>query len=285
MISMDTAPDTQRAWKRWVLIGAGVLVLAGLVLGPRIPQFADYNHFADTRTIWNIPNFWNVVSNVPFLIVGLWGLLALGRNAARARQFPTAHARLLTIDRWCLGVFFAGVALTAFGSSYYHLEPNNTRLIWDRIPIAIAFMGLLCALVAERVSLRAAGWLLGPLVLAGAGSVLHWYWTETRGESDLRINAAVQAGTMVVVILCALLYRPRYLANGFIWWSVAGYALAKVFEMTDRGTLELLTVGGVPWLSGHTIKHVLAAIGPGLIAAAVWRGYRASQTCSATRPS
>jgi len=69
---------------------------------------------------------------------------------------------------------FVGLILTAAGSSYYHLQPDNTRLVWDRLPIVIVLMSLLAAIVAERMSLRA-GLLLMPLLLfIGVGSVLQW---------------------------------------------------------------------------------------------------------------
>jgi hypothetical protein len=44
-------------------------------------------------------------------------------------------------ERWLYLVMFAGLSLTAFGSGYYHLAPDNARLVWDRIAIMMVFMG------------------------------------------------------------------------------------------------------------------------------------------------
>ena len=68
---------------------------------------------------------------------------------------------------------FVGVGLTTLGSSYYHLAPDNARLVWDRLPMSVGFMGLLTALLAERISLPVSRWLFGPLLVVGAASVRH----------------------------------------------------------------------------------------------------------------
>ena len=62
--------------KRPVLIFCGLVAgsLAGLLLLPPISQDQGYHHFADQRTLFGVPNFWNVVSNLPFMAVGSVGL-------------------------------------------------------------------------------------------------------------------------------------------------------------------------------------------------------------------
>src|SRR5262245_54252564 len=89
----------------FVFLGLLAASLGGLMLLPPIPQDQDYHQFADQRIIIGIPNFWNVVSNLPFLAVGAAGL-------RRFRDNPAAI------------VFFLGVFLTGIGSSYYHWDPN-----------------------------------------------------------------------------------------------------------------------------------------------------------------
>ena len=59
-----------------------LIAVAGLLL-PRIPQPQSYHVFADQRSFLGIPNFANVVSNIPFAVVGLWGLVFLLRSNAR----------------------------------------------------------------------------------------------------------------------------------------------------------------------------------------------------------
>ena len=150
-----------------VLIVLGVTVACALVLVfvPPIPQPLAYHHFADQRMLWGIPNFADTASNIPFLIVGIWGMVVIFRGSIKFID---------TRERWPYLIFFAGVALTCAGSSYYHLAPDNNRLVWDRLPMTLAFMSLLAAIIAERIGLRAGLALLAPLLLLGFASV--WYW-------------------------------------------------------------------------------------------------------------
>ena len=60
-----------------VLLGLMAASLAGLLLLPPIPQDQSYHQFADQRAMLGIPNFWNVVSNFPFIAIGAVGLAAI----------------------------------------------------------------------------------------------------------------------------------------------------------------------------------------------------------------
>src|SRR4051812_18029238 len=103
-----------------------ILIAAFLLHGP-VAQYAHYHQFADTRTLFGLPNAADVLSNLGFALVGLWGLLCLWpkrRSAALAAGWPG----------YCL--FLVTLILTAAGSSYYHLAPDDARLVWDRLPIA-----------------------------------------------------------------------------------------------------------------------------------------------------
>src|SRR5215467_13015198 len=148
--------------------GLTAVSLAGLLLLPPIPQDQSYHQFADQRTIFGIPNFWNVVSNIPFLAVGLAGL-------RRFRQDPATV------------VFFLGVFLTGFGSSYYHWDPSDGTLFWDRLPMTLGFVAILCGAIAERIDATAGRVLLWPLLVLGVFSLLWWRWAD-----DLRLYAWVQ---------------------------------------------------------------------------------------------
>jgi hypothetical protein len=204
--------------------------LAGLLLVPAIPQDQSYHQFADQRIIFGIPNFWNVVSNLPFLAVGAAGLWRFRDNPATV-------------------VFFLGVFLTGIGSSYYHWTPNDGTLFWDRLPMTLSFAAILALVVEERVSPQAGAILLWPALAIGVFSLLLWRWTD-----DLRLYFWVQFFPGLAVILLFLLYPPRY--TGTRYWIAAGvlYALAKVFEFTDD---PIYSLGGL--LSGHTLKHFAAA--------------------------
>jgi Ceramidase len=204
--------------------------LAGLLLLPPIPQDQSYHQFADQRAIFGIPNFWNVVSNLPFLAVGAAGLW----------RFPNDPATI---------VLFLGIFLTGIGSSYYHWNPNDLTLFWDRLPMTLAFAAILALVVAERVNARAGAILLWPALAIGLFSLLLWLWTD-----DLRLYFWVQFFPGLALLLLFLLYPPKY--TGTYYWIVAAglYALAKVFEFSDHA---IFSVGYL--LSGHTLKHLTAA--------------------------
>ena len=148
---------------------------------------------------------------------------------------------------------FAGLLLTAFGSAYYHLDPGNARLVWDRLPIMIVFMALVDAVIAERVSVNVGLWLLPALLAIGVGSVLQWRDSELHGHGDLRFYAAVQVYAIVVLLL-ALLLPPKYTCGSDFAVVVGLYVLAKILETADR---QIFAVGHI--VSGHTLKHLAAA--------------------------
>lgn len=213
-----------------ILYGLMVISLAGLMLLPPFLQSQGYHGFADQRTLLGIPNFWNVVSNVPFIAVGAAGLLRLRRDS-------------ITI------VLFLGIFLTGFGSAYYHLNPNDSTLFWDRLPMTLCFAAILAAVVEERVDARAGVVLLRPLVAIGIFSLLLWRWTD-----DLRLYAWAQFFPFVTLILILQFFPAKF--TGAPYWiaATALYALAKVLEYYDEA---IFSVGSI--LSGHTLKHLAAA--------------------------
>jgi hypothetical protein len=203
-----------------------ILLLLGAILCllPALHQDENYHHFADQRTLLGIPNFWNVVSNSPFAIVGILGLLALSDLASR--------------------ILFAGVLLTAFGSAYYHWSPDDTRLVWDRLPMTIVFMTLFALVIEERARSRLKE--LFPLLLfCGVASVFWWRFT-----GSLWPYALVQFIPMLA-IPTLLVMRP---GKPGLWPVILFYGLAKLAEQFDASIYSLLP------LSGHTLKHLLGAL-------------------------
>jgi hypothetical protein len=230
-----------------VILTAAVALL--FLLLPRIPQPEAYHLFADRRSLFGMPNFGDVASNLPFAVIGVWGLIFLLRSDSNE-----ATGRFLEPgERWPYLFVFVGVLLTAFGSSYYHLSPDNSRLVWDRLPMTIAFMSMVAAIIAERINLRIGLWLLPILVLVGMGSVLQWYASEMRGSGDLRFYAAVQVYSALVLLL-ALFLPQRYTRGSDLAFVVGFYALAKVLEALDK---PIFAAGHI--VSGHTLKHLAAA--------------------------
>jgi hypothetical protein len=204
--------------------------LVALLPLPPLLQDQAYHQFADQRELFGIPNFWNVVSNLPFVAVGAVGLLRFHRDATTT-------------------VLFAGIFLTGFGSSYYHLDPNDSTLFWDRLPMTICFAAILSAVVEERVDAKAGAMLLRPLLAIGIFSLLLWRWTD-----DLRLYAWAQFFPFLALVLILRLFPPKY--TGTRYWVIAAalYALAKLLEFLDE---KIYSLGSI--VSGHTLKHLAAA--------------------------
>jgi hypothetical protein len=210
-----------------------------------VPQDPAYHGFADGRTLIGFDNFWNIASNIPFLLVGIWGLVYVRRHGVEVCPNGLQVAYI---------VFFAGVSLTALGSAYFHANPSNETLVWDRLPMTIAFAGLFAIIIGEFVSLRAAQRILLPLLFAGIGSVVYWAVTEANGAGDLRAYAAVQFLPMLLIAVVVLIYTPSIGAKKYVWLMLLFYVLAKVFEFFDAA---VFSAGEL--LSGHTLKHLCAA--------------------------
>ena len=243
------ALNRSEAARRVVLALIGVAIVVVALSLPPIAQDPSYHRFADQRTIFGVPNGLNVLSNIPFAIFGLAGVLALARGSIAERAFVARW------ERWAYLVLFAGSALTAVGSSYYHLAPDNARLFWDRLPMTLGFMGLLTAILAERMSPRFARVVFLPIVVLGAASVVYWDLGEARGVGDLRPYAAVQFGSLLLVLALLVFFPSRLPGDAFLWSAAISYGLAKLFEVADRPVYEL---GGI--VSGHTLKHLFAAL-------------------------
>ncbi len=234
-------------------LGYGLLVLTAVLAtgvivthGP-ISQDDTYHLFVDTREIWSVPNFWNVATNIPFAIVGLLGL---------SRLRVPGRLGILDETRMAYTLLFFGTLLVSIGSSYYHLEPNNRTLVWDRLPMTIAFMALFSIIVSEFISVRSGKALLLPLILAGILSVLYWHLSEIRGAGDLRFYALVQFYPMLAAPVILLFFRSRCTHVQAYWWLLLLYVLAKLFEQLDSELYEMLGI-----ISGHSLKHLTAALG------------------------
>lgn len=242
---MDIQARRRRCIQLLVLL-AVLSVLVLLLVGP-IPEDPDYHAFADDRALLGVSNALDVLSNLAFTVVGVAGIAWL---AARGRK------RFLYPAEWVAAcVFFGAVALVGLGSAWYHLAPSNASLVWDRLPLAVATVGAFCLILAERVSPRWGGRLLGPLVLFALASVLYWIVTEGLDRGDLRPYALAQyyPGAAIVVIL---LTCPTPYTRGMDYaWVVGWYAFAKVFEFLDHAILDATGI-----VSGHTIKHLVAAM-------------------------
>ncbi len=223
------------------------MVLLVLLRLEPIAQEPAYHIFSDTKEFLRIPNFLNVLSNLPFLIVGLIGIYKL--NFSNGLKIVTQNK---------LGYFalFFGVSLVSLGSVYYHLWPSNQTLVWDRLPITIVSMGLFSIVISEFISVKTGKLLLAPLIILGLFTVFYWHITELRGEGDLRYYAVIQFFPMLAIPIILSAFKPRYSGVSFYWWLLLAYVAAKFFELFDQEIHALLII-----ISGHSLKHIIAAAG------------------------
>lgn len=230
-----------------VLFTATVLVAGTFFLDP-IAQDPAYHLFADNRQILGITNFWNVASNLLFLLAGVGGLQYLSTSEARDRLMTLIPA---------YRVFFVGVLLTAFGSAWYHAAPGNDSMVWDRLPMTLVFASLLSIVISEHISLSVGPRILLPLLLAGAGSVVYWSFTESRGAGDLRPYILVQFLPMLLIPLILVLFASGFNRARVFWGMIVIYAAAKTVEELDS---RIYMAGQL--ISGHSIKHLVAGLAP-----------------------
>jgi hypothetical protein len=231
---------------RLLLVGLCTLVAIAIpFMMKRIPQDPGYHLFADTTTIAGIPNFFNVISNIPFLFSGLYGLNRLKKSTA-----PVSINRIYA-------VLFTGIFLTGLGSAYYHYAPNNNSLVFDRIPMTLVFMAFLSATTAGWIDMATGARLLIPLLVMGVTSVLCWHYTELKGAGDLRFYGFIQFYPMLIIPLIFLLFSSPANNKGLylLVWVIAWYALAKLFETFDKQVYQF-----TGFISGHSLKHIAAAV-------------------------
>lgn len=232
-----------------------VLAVSGTAVAFALPPFTlgpDYYAFADRRHALGIPNFMDVISNLPWLLIGLAGLRFIGRT--RHGDFGSPFR-----DGWERGAFavlFGGVVLLAFGSAAFHLDPRIATLLWDRLPMTIVFMSLFGIVIAERIDRRAGRLLFVPLLLLGVASVLYWRYTESMGRGDVRLYGLVQFFPMAALPLILWLFPRPAGRTGDLLAVIAWYAVAKLCEIGDVAIFTM--TGGT--VSGHTLKHLTGGV-------------------------
>jgi len=230
-----------------ILLGVMLTLLALAVGGPWLAQPAHHHDFADQRVWCSIPFAMDVFTNLPF---ALWGALGLGlcaamrgHNAGAARRYPGAQQGLAAL-------FFAGLLLTAAASSWYHLQPDNAGLVFDRLGMTVAFAGLIGLAAAGRISARAGLLLAGTVLLLGPSSIGVWFIT-----GNIFPWAVLQFGGMALVLWLACL-KPPAGAWPIGWLGVIViYTAAKLLELGDQQVFELTG----HWVSGHSLKHIVAS--------------------------
>jgi drug/metabolite transporter superfamily protein YnfA len=203
---------------------------------PVMVQSQAYHHFSDINSIFGIPNFHNVASNLVFIFVSAIAFKDFFKN-------PSSYG-----PAWF--VFFLGILLVAPGSAYYHYTPTDATLVWDRLPMTIGFMGLVSSLLIDIFKINNKKTILALTLILGCYSVWHWV-----AFNDLRLYTWVQLNSILVMLYIALVYKSNVIIKKYLFAAVAFYIAAKYTEAKDVQVDELLGY------SGHSIKHILAGFG------------------------
>lgn len=231
----------------------GLVMLFFALLAFALPPFSqpqNYHHFADDRSFFGLTRAMDVLSNFGFLLAGAWGLAAL----------VLRKAHLGSVMACSLGVFFSGVLLTALGSAYYHSAPQDARLVWDRLPMTLAFAGTCGALGCARVGAKAGFISLAASLCYGVASILVWQST-----GNLTPYAVMQFGGLAWVAVAWVAGKRG--SFDLPWGPLLGFYLAaKIFEALDT----VLYTASSHFVSGHTVKHLLSALAAASFARAIW---------------
>ena len=230
----------------FLLLLSLILTTLVFILVPPVSQDLKYHNFVDQRSFAGIPHFWNVVTNIPFLVIGIIGFFKIQKQELTG-ILPELFRTYLA--------FFMGLVLIGLGSGYYHLNPSNSTLVGDRMAITITFMSFLVLIIGESISTKTASRLLFPLIFLGLASVIYWIITENLGMGDLRFYALVQFLPMLLIPLMLLLYGSCLSGRRWIITMILVYGVAKIAEMYDHQIYDLIS------FSGHSLKHLIAAFG------------------------
>lgn len=222
------------------LLIVSIICILLVFLGDPISQDIKYHQFADQRFIFLIPNFNNVLSNLPIFFMGIIGFLKINRG-----NFNTKGHLL----------FFGGMILTGIGSTYYHLDPTNKTLVWDRIPMTISFMSIFSIIISEHIHVNIGKKLLPHFLFWGLLSVLYWNVSEEKGNGDLRFYVLIQFLPIVLIPFILILFPNKRYRSYYLMILVL-YLAAKLFEFYDREIFDLL------FISGHTLKHLIVSFVP-----------------------
>jgi len=235
----------KRYYKEIVLIAVFIITVVVLSFIQPIAQDLAYHNFSDFRSYFGIPYFLDVVSNLPFLIIG-----AMGWQLTNKIYRKTTMIYFLMTFILFTGIFFTGV-----GSAFYHYAPNNFTLIFDRLPMTLVFTSFFATIIYDYVGSRVGTMAFYSLIILGVYSIFYWYYTEITGVGDLRLYAFIQFFPIVAVPFILIFYKNKKLYTKQLFLVFFAYLISKLTEHYDVAIFEFFKV-----ISGHTIKHLFSAL-------------------------
>ncbi|KAJ4954229.1 hypothetical protein NE237_031061 [Protea cynaroides] len=228
--------------------GALICWVFFMLVTPKIPLSPRHHVFADMRNFLGVPSTLNVITNFPFLIVGVLGLVL----CLQGSFFDIS----LRGEVWGWALFYAGIAAVAFGSAYYHLKPDDNRALWDRLPMMIAFTSLFSSFTVERMGARIGLTFLFVLLLIAFISIAY-----ERTFNDLRLSMMFQIVPCISIPLVAFMYPPKYTHSRYWLWAAGVYLFAKFEAVADRKIYKATHY----IISGHSLEHLCLVMVPVLL--------------------
>ncbi|XP_010453247.1 PREDICTED: uncharacterized protein LOC104735201 [Camelina sativa] len=227
--------------KRILVVGSFLCWLIIMFITPKVPL--RHHLFADKRNFMGVPNTLNVITNFPFLIIGVLGfVLCLGGSFFNIS---------LKGEIWGWTLFYAGIASFAFGSAFYHLKPDDNRIVWDTLPILIAYSSLFSSFLVERAGETVGLSCLALLLFTSFLSVAY-----ARVFNDLRLCMTFQLIPCLVIPVMTVLLPPKYTHSRFWLWATAAYAIAKIEGLADHKIYNANRY----IISGHSLGHLCSAV-------------------------
>ncbi|KAI3955270.1 hypothetical protein MKW98_020903 [Papaver atlanticum] len=230
-----------------------------MLLAPKIPHSPNHHRFSDMRNFLGVPNTLNVITNFPFLIVGVLGFVICLQGSIFVIS--------LRGEVWGWAFFYAGIVGIAFGSAYYHLKPDDNRVVFDRLPMMVVYASLLSIFVIERVGERTGVMCLCSALMLALVSIAY-----ERSFDDLRLCMMFQLIPSIVIPALAFMFPPKYTHSRYWFWAAGVYLLAKLEAFAD------MKIYGLDHyiISGHSLEHLCLVMVPVLLS--IMLMYRSTRT-------
>ncbi|XVF35335.1 hypothetical protein REPUB_Repub18cG0136700 [Reevesia pubescens] len=220
-----------------------------MLVAPKIPLSYRNHLYADMRNFLGVPNTLNVITNFPFLIVGVLGfVLSLGGGGF-------FYIRLRG-EIWGWVLFYGGIASVAFGSAYYHLRPDDNRVMLDTFPMMIAYSSLFSNFILERLGEKMGLSCLFSLLVIAVLSTIY-----ARTFNDLRLCMTFQLIPCIAIPIMTFLFPPKYTHSRYWLWIAGVSIIAKMEALAD---MKIYRANNYI-ISGHSLEHLCSAITPVLV--------------------
>ncbi|CAL9206089.1 unnamed protein product [Musa hybrid cultivar] len=236
-----------------VWAGAILLWLLLMLATPRISHSHAFHLFADMRNFLGVPNTLNVLTTFPFLLVGVPGLVLCLSGCCFGIS--------LRGEMWGWAFFYAATATAAFGSAYYHLRPDDDRVVWDKLPTMTSASSLLSILVIERIDERMGISCLSSLITLVLVSI-----ACERTFDDLRLCMMFHIVPCIAIPALLFLFPPKYTHSRFWFCATGFYLLARFEAIADKKIYSASRY----IISGHSLEHLCLAMVPIILTVMLW---------------